>query len=147
MQQAETLLSENYVFLSAGFVPTSLVHCSADSLCIMTNHLALSVKSTILKYILIDTLSCKVKLKVVIRHVFNGATLVYIRVLFYFIWQESISASQHSKLYIVHGHYFDIQSDEINITIFSSKQQPYNVSIDMFLKYNVVVCVTPFPIG
>ena len=91
-------------------------------------------------------MSCIVKLKIVIRHVFNRETMVYIRVLFFFIWQQSISASQHLKCYIVYGHYFDMQSYEIHITIFSSKQQPHNVSIYMFLIYNVV-CVTPIPIG
>ena len=44
-------------------------------------------------------------------------TIVKIPVFVVLIWQQSVSVSQDFKSYIVYGHYFDIQSYEINITI------------------------------
>ena len=51
------------------------------------------------------------------------------------LWQQSISASLHFKFYIVYGHYFDIQSFEINM--FGSS---WPWSYDSFYNY---LCLSP----
>ena len=150
MQQAEISFNENYVLPSAELVPTSVG--TLQHWVTWYNYRSfiapLSVTSKIQIYILInggDTLPCKVKLKVAIRHVFNRVTIVWCVLFFFLIWQQSVSVYQHFKSYSVYGHYLDMQSYKINVTIVSSKQQPYNVSINMFLIYNV--CAMSFSIG